>query len=324
MPNANLLRLLSGGDFVSGQDIADALGVSRTAVWKQLNRLAELGVEIESARGRGYRIEGGLDLLERDAVLSAVDENAWGWLRELDLRESIDSTNAEAMTRIAAGNASGYVCAAEHQLAGRGRRGRGWVSPFGRNLYLSVVWEYSQGAAALEGLSLACGVAVARALGACAVPAVSLKWPNDILHHGAKLGGILLEMTGDAAGLCQVVVGIGLNVNMPRAEGIDQAWTDLARLCDGQPPSRSLLLGALLSELLPLLASFESSGFAPWREPWCALDAYADTPVILHSGEQQLAGIARGVDARGALQLETAAAGIQSIFGGELSLRPAT
>lgn len=322
MANADLLRLLSGGEFVSGQAIADTLGVSRTAVWKQLNRLGELGLHVESVKGRGYRIEGGLDLLERDTIVAAMSVPARALLTQLDLRDSIGSTNAEAMARIAAGTRSGYVCAAEQQQAGRGRRGRSWVSPFGRNLYVSAVWEYSQGAAALEGMSLACGVAVARALAACDVPAVSLKWPNDILHNGAKLGGILLEMTGDPAGSCQVVVGIGLNVNMPRAEGIDQAWTDLARLCDGQPPGRSHLLGALLSELLPLLASFEADGFARWREAWCALDAYADTPVVLHSGERQLAGIARGVDARGALQLETATTGIQSVFGGELSLRP--
>ncbi len=119
-----------------------------------------------------------------------------------------------------------------------------------------------------------------------------------------------------------MVVGIGLNVNMPRADDIDQAWTDLARICAGHPPSRSRLLGTLLSELLPLLAAFETGGFAPWREPWCALDAYADAEVVLLSGEKKLAGIARGVDDRGALQLETASSGIQSIYGGELSMRP--
>ena len=121
----------------------------------------------------------------------------------------MDSTNAEPMRQAEAGGAPGLVCTAEQQTAGRGRRGRQWVSPFASNLYLSLVWEFSQGAAALEGLSLAVGVAVARALAACDVPAVQLKWPNDVLHDGAKLGGILLEMTGDAAGACQVVVGVG-------------------------------------------------------------------------------------------------------------------
>ncbi len=325
MPNHALLSLLAGGEYVSGQALADVLGVSRTAVWKQLNKLADAGLELESVKGLGYRIPGGLDLLDADAVRAGMGAESRALLGRLDIRDSLGSTNAEAMAQIAAGCGSGYVCTAEQQTAGRGRLGRQWVSPYARNLYLSVVWEYSQGAAALEGMSLAVGVAVARALANCGLPAVQLKWPNDVLHQGAKLGGILLEMTGDAAGTCQVVIGIGLNVDMPEtsAAAIDQDWTDVRRLAGGEHPGRSALLGALLDELLPMLATFESSGFAPWRDEWQALDAFAGETVVLHSGSQQMAGVARGVDGRGALQLETAASGVQSIFGGEISLRRA-
>jgi BirA family biotin operon repressor/biotin-[acetyl-CoA-carboxylase] ligase len=218
--------------FVSGQDLADLLGVSRTAVWKQLNKLEELGLEIESVKGKGYRIPGGITLLDEQAVRDTMAVDSLPLLAMLDLRDAIGSTNAEAMSQIAAGRGSGYVCTAEQQTAGRGRRGREWVSPYARNLYLSAVWEYEQGAAVLEGMSLAVGVVVARALAACGVPPVQLKWPNDLLYEGAKLGGILLEMTGDPAGACQVVVGIGVNVSMPgkAAEGIDQSWTDVSRI----------------------------------------------------------------------------------------------
>jgi BirA family biotin operon repressor/biotin-[acetyl-CoA-carboxylase] ligase len=324
MPNTILLPLLASGHFVSGQELADALGVSRTAVWKQLKRLSELGLHIESVKGRGYRIPGGIDLLQEGAVRSVMTPASLALLSHLDLRDSIGSTNAEAMQQISAGVAAGYVCTAEQQSAGRGRRGREWVSPYARNLYVSAVWEYSGGAAVLEGMSLAVGVAVTRALRKCNVPPVQLKWPNDVLADGAKLGGILLEMTGDAAGVCQVVVGIGLNVDMPGEQGadIDQSWTDVARWCRGDRPSRSALLGALLDELLPLLASFEHTGFKPWREEWQSLDAYAGQSVVLQSAGQQMAGVARGVDGRGALQLETAASGVQSVFGGEISMRP--
>jgi BirA family transcriptional regulator, biotin operon repressor / biotin---[acetyl-CoA-carboxylase] ligase len=325
MLNTSLLPLLAAGEFVSGQELADVLGVSRTAVWKQLNKLSELGLEIESVKGRGYRIEGGVDLLQASQVTAAMAPEALRLLSQLDIRQTIGSTNAEAMARIVAGSGAGYVCTAEQQTAGRGRRGRQWVSPYARNLYLSVVWEYNQGAAVLEGMSLACGVAVARALAACGLPPVQLKWPNDVLYQGAKLGGILLEMTGDAAGVCQVVVGIGLNVAMPQqqAGAIDQAWTDIATASGGSYPGRNVVLGSLLSELLPMLAGFEAGGFGPWREEWMALDAYADTAVVISSGAQQMAGIARGVDGCGALQLETAASGMQSVFGGEITLRPA-
>lgn len=324
MPKTVLLPLLASGEFRSGQDLADALGVSRTAVWKQLNKLAlETGMEIESVKGKGYRIVGGVDLLDENRVKDGLEGAAAGLLSSLQVLESVDSTNAEAMRQLEDGVPAGVVYTAEQQTAGRGRRGRHWVSPFARNLYLSLVWEFGQGAAALEGLSLAVGVAVARALSKSGLPPVQLKWPNDVLYDGKKLGGILLEMTGDVAGTCQVVVGVGLNVAMPLAAGreIDQAWTDIKSMSGGEVPGRNSLLSALLNELLPLVANFENSGFDAWREEWQSLDAYANRSVILDASGRQMAGTARGVDRRGALQLETTT-GIQAIFGGELSLRP--
>lgn len=330
MSQSVLLPLLADGEFRSGPDLADALGISRTAVWKQINKLSEhTGLEIESVKGRGYRIAGGLDLLDPGEIESALQGGVRSQLDELRVLETIDSTNLEALRCVELGTKSGLVITAEQQSAGRGRRGRQWVSPYARNLYVSLVWQFEQGAAALEGLSLAVGVAAARALAACDVPGIGLKWPNDIVANGAKLGGILIEMTGDAAGTCQVVIGIGINVNMPRAAGgeIDQAWTDVSALCKAGPEraakiGRNQLLASLLNELLPLAASFESTGFAPWREPWMALDAFADTPVVLDSGASQMAGVARGVDERGALQFESTT-GITSIYGGEISLRAA-
>lgn len=324
MSRSTLLPLLANGEFHSGQYLAEALGVSRTAVWKQINRLnAESGLVIEAVKGKGYRIPGGIELLNADRVTAALNDRARALMSRLDIHESIDSTNAEVLRLAERGGVSGLVCTAEQQTAGRGRRGRQWVSPFGSNLYLSLLWEFSQGAAALEGLSLAVGVAVARALRACGVPSVQLKWPNDILYAGAKLGGVLLEMSGDVAGSCRVVIGVGLNVAMPKAAAatIDQAWTDVNTIC-AQPPGRNQLMAALLNELLPLLAEFEQRGFAYWREEWLSLDAFGDAPVVLSTGATQVSGIARGVDARGALRLETDA-GIQTIYGGEILLRPA-
>ena len=168
------------------------------------------------------------------------------------------------------------------------------------------------------------GYACRPALVACGLPPAQLKWPNDILFGGAKLGGVLLEMTGDAAGTCQVVMGIGLNVSMSHtaAGAIDQAWTDLTAIAGGAHPGRNALLAALLNELLPLVAGFERGGFAPWREEWQALDAFAGEKVVLNTGGGPVEGVARGVDQRGALQLETAA-GTQAVYGGEISLRAA-
>lgn len=325
MPNTILLPMLANGDFHSGQDLAAALGVSRTAVWKQLNKLEVLGLEIESVKGRGYRIPGGIDLLDEALIRSAMSADGLRLLSELSIEEVIDSTNMEALRRIQQGARSGSVCTAEQQTTGRGRRGRNWVSPFARNLYVSTIWEFSQGAAGLEGLSLAVGVAVAQALKNLGLPEVQLKWPNDILYEGKKLGGVLLEMVGDATGQCQVVVGIGINVTMPdtAARAIDQEWADVFAMSpDGSAPGRNEILGALLDQLLPQLAEYESAGFGPWRETWQALHAHAGKSVILSTGADKTAGVALGVDSRGALQLETSV-GVQSIFGGEVSLRVA-
>ncbi len=318
-----LLPLLADGEFHSGQDLADAMGVSRTAVWKQVNRLvADSVLVIESVKGRGYRVRGGIDLLDASQVQVALDARANALMTRLEILDTVDSTNAHVMRLAAQGCLTGLVCTAEQQSAGRGRRGRQWVSPYASNLYVSLLWQFTQGAAALEGLSLAVGVAVARALHACDVPNVKLKWPNDVLHDSAKLGGILLEMNGDAAGSGWVVIGVGLNVAMPKAAAgsIDQAWTDIKTITDNQHRGRSGILAALLNELLPLVADFEQQGFAHWRDEWESLDALADTPVMLHAGDTPLSGIARGVNARGALQLETAT-GVQAVYGGEISLR---
>jgi BirA family biotin operon repressor/biotin-[acetyl-CoA-carboxylase] ligase len=320
-----LLPLLADGEFHSGQALADAMGVSRTAVWKQVNRLVtESVLVIEAVKGKGYRIPGGIDLLDASNVSAELDPRVAALMDRLEILDTVDSTNAHLMRLAEQGCQAGLVCTAEQQSAGRGRRGRQWVSPYASNIYLSLLWEFTQGASALEGLSLAVGVAVARALRACDVPAVQLKWPNDVLYDGAKLGGILLEMSGDAAGSCRVVIGVGLNVAMPEAaaHNIDQAWTDIKAITSNPSPSRSKILAALLNALLPLLADFEQHGFAHWREEWQSLDALADAAVVLHAGDVPLAGIARGVDTRGALQLETVD-GLQSVYGGEISLRAA-
>ena len=320
-----ILNLLADGEFHSGAELGDALGVSRTAVWKHLQKLEPLGLALTSVKGKGYCLPGGLELLDRERILGAVDASARSLVSELDLRTIADSTNTRAQARAAAGEARGYLCLAEQQTAGRGRRGRDWVSPFGKNIYLSAVWGFDGGVAALEGLSLAVGVALVAALERCGLSGASLKWPNDLLWQERKLAGILLEMSGDVDGYCQVVVGIGLNVAMPEkaAEAIDQAWVDVQAMAAAQgvaPVSRNALVAAILSELLPLLASFQSRTFTRWQERWEALDAYRDCPVALSTASSSVAGIARGVSETGALKVEVDGV-LQQFHGGEISVR---
>lgn len=320
--NSALLKLMADGEVHSGQELAELLGVSRTAVWKQLGKLEGIGLEVESLKGRGYRLAAPIQLLDTDLIGKYLGSDARRLISALDLHESVASTNSLALGLAQEGGAQGRVVVAEHQTGGRGRRGRTWVSPYASNLYMSLCWEFSGGAAALEGLSLAVGVAVVDALESLGAEGCRLKWPNDVLHSGQKLGGILLEMTGDVSGLCAVVVGIGINVQMPdtAARTIDQEWTDLHVVMGGDTPDRNCTLAAILSTLLPTMDAFSRTGFPAFRERWIALDANTDKQVNLLLAENEISGVARGVNEQGALLLATPE-GIQTFYGGEVSLR---
>ncbi len=264
----------------------------------------------------------GSDTLNRDSIQSGLTPQARALLGELDVRGAIDSTNAEALRRLESGSVPGLAITAEQQTAGRGRRGREWVSPPASNIYLSVVWQFQRGVDAMDGLSLAAGVAVAEALAEQGLDTVALKWPNDLLHNGAKLGGILVETSGHAAGPTSAVLGVGVNLAMPEAEAsvIGQQWTDVSR-AGGIGAGRNAMLASLLNHLLPLLADFETVGFDSWRERWMARNAHAGQAVALRSGDREVVGVVQGVDDSGALLLDLGGT-VQAFNGGELSLRP--
>jgi BirA family biotin operon repressor/biotin-[acetyl-CoA-carboxylase] ligase len=312
------LHCLADGCFHSGSEIGDATGVSRAAVWKQLQKLIDVGLDIECVKGKGYRLEGGFECLDKEAILHELSVDSVPLISEVDLYAELDSTNLQAMKRILAGNAKGYLCLAEYQSAGKGRRGRQWVSPFGHNVYLSFVWEFEGGTSQLEGLSLAVGVVVAEALSAVGLRGVTLKWPNDILLDGRKLGGVLLEVSGDPAGVCQVVMGVGLNVRMKEGCGIDQPWASMTEQV--VKVSRNALIADLVSRLVLMLKEYERSGFSSYQALWESFDAYKGKTVNIISGSSSITGIANGVYANGALCLSLEG-GEVPVYGGEVSLR---
>ena len=317
----DVLEQLADGKFHSGQDLADRHGISRTAIWKQIASLEKLGLEIQRLRGKGYRIKGGLELLSEPRIRDDLEPSVTGLLHSLDVFHTIDSTNSE-LSRLSPVPHAATVCRAESQSAGRGRRGRDWVSPFGSSIYMSVAWQFSGGVEVLEGLSLAVGAILCETLDDMGVEGLSLKWPNDVLLGGKKLAGVLIEMSGDASGPCTAIIGMGVNVRLPdgAAAGIEQPWADLTQK-SGETVSRNKVVSSLLSRLLPALSLYEQGGFAEWVDRWRALDAYADRPVTIESAGKSIAGVARGVDARGALLLETES-GLHAMHGGEVSLRP--
>lgn len=315
----NLLRVLSDGAFHSGSELGRALGISRSAVWKHMQRLQELGVEVYSVKGRGYRIPGGLDLLDAAQLQAQLPDTVCNRLEQLTLTIETDSTNTQALAAMQAGLGSGLFVA-EYQHAGRGRRGRQWVSPLGSSLCFSLAWRFNSGAAALEGLSLAVGLALQQALLREGLADIGLKWPNDLLVEGAKLGGILIELSGDAAGECQVAIGIGLNVQLPEgvAERLDQPCTDLVTL--GFNGTRTRILALVVTELIAMLERFEASGFAPLRSAWEAANAFRGREVALSAGSRRYEGICLGVTDQGGLRLQTPS-GQEVFHGGEMSVR---
>ncbi|WP_439887353.1 bifunctional biotin--[acetyl-CoA-carboxylase] ligase/biotin operon repressor BirA [Pseudomonas sp. MBLB4123] len=313
-----LLRLLQDGRFHSGEALGAALGVSRAAVWKQLRALeAELGLPIHKVRGRGYRLESPLRLLDESILAASGARPHWPVM----VLHSVDSTNSEALRRLERQLPAPFVVLAEQQTSGRGRRGRTWVSPFAENLYYSLVLRVEGGVRQLEGLSLVVGLALLHAIRAMGVVGAGLKWPNDLLVNGRKLAGILLELSGDPADVCHVVIGIGINVNMlPGAlQVIDQPWTSM-RAELGHGVDRNELVSLLNERLSIYLERHRKEGFSRLLEEWQSNHLWQGRAAILTAGAQQIEGVVQGVDSTGALRLLVD--GVERLFsGGELSLR---
>ena len=318
----DLLRLLADGKFQSGAGLARRAHATPAAIRQALLELENLGLELVHARGHGHRLAEPYDLLDAAAVRTRLGAQAPRF--ELELLDKCASTNTLLLERARAGAPSRSVLACELQSAGRGRRGSVWQSGLGGGLTFSVLWRFDQGAAGLSGLSLAVGVAVARALSSLGIDDVQLKWPNDVLHAGRKLGGILIELQSEAGGPSAAVIGIGLNVRLQPAlhDAIAQAVTDIASIA-ARAPQRNHLLAALLLELERMLQPFAAQGFAPLREEWMARHAHQGKAVTLSAGDgRTVAGRAAGVAEDGALLLETAR-GLERFLSGELSLRAA-
>jgi BirA family biotin operon repressor/biotin-[acetyl-CoA-carboxylase] ligase len=316
-----ILILLADGEFHSGTELADALDISRSAVWKQLNGLAELGLAHSAISGKGYRLDKPLELLSASKIKDAVNSQAGALISSLEIHDQIDSTNRYLVERSQNNAQSGSVCFAEHQTAGKGRRGRQWVSPYGSNIYLSILWRFQQGPAAISGLSLAVGVAVIRALKQLQIDDVGLKWPNDIYSQGKKLGGILVEVSGETDGPCSAVIGLGLNLFLPEteAQGIPQAWTDLSKVMGQHRLFRNQLAGTLLNQLLPVIAEYESAGITAYLDEWRSYDCLSGKSATLFIGQQQFEGTVRGIDDNGMLLIERPDGNVQTFASGEVS-----
>ncbi len=314
-----LLRCLADGEFHSGQILAETFGLTRAAIWKQIQALNEVpGIHIQSVRGRGYRLQQAIQLLDHGRISARLPEGA---PLRLELLPETASTNDWLRQHADPEVNSGHACLAEYQSAGRGRRGRHWVCAFGSNIYLSLAWRFDLAMADLAGLSLAVGVSVARVLEAHGLQGHGLKWPNDIYLDGKKLGGILVEASGEMQGPALAIIGVGINLRLEQAAAaaIDQPWTDMASALT-RPVDRNHLCGDLLAGLLDTCTQFQNLGLSHFLHEWKAYDIYLGQQVELRLGSQVIPGIYRGLDDRGGLLLETSGEQ-RSWYAGEVSLR---
>lgn len=315
-----MLGLLAAGGALTGPELASRLGISRAAVWKQVETWRRAGLEIESG-SQGYRLPHPLETLDVDRIRADLPAACRRRVGLLENHWRLDSTSSELARRAGDLPDLAFVFA-DWQQAGRGRHGRQWLSPPAANLQFSCLKRFAGGYAALSGLSLAAGIAAARALEDCGVRGVTLKWPNDLVHDDAKLGGILVELGGEFMGPCHAIVGIGINVRLPagmRAK-LERACTDLADLCGDAAPSRHALATAMIARLVETLDAFDASGFAAFTQAWAERDALAGRRIRVQGAHGTFDGTAAGTDARGALRVRIGE-GIRVVDSAEVTVR---
>ena len=323
-----LLGLLTDGELHPGPALATRLGVSRTAVWKLVADLRELGVDVESLPRRGYRLRHPCELLDAERIAEAASATGRALPVEPEVVFALDSTNESLYAAPACAPGRPRILFAEIQRAGRGRRGRTWLAPFGAGLTFSIGWTFEETPPDLSALSLALGVQAVeclRALGACEA---MLKWPNDLVWRHGKLGGLLVQSKFEAGGAASVVAGLGVNLVMPEATRTELAATgaarvtDLTEACGGAPPGRNLLAGRLAQAMCEGLERFGREGFAPFAARWAALDSLAGAPVRISHATGCVEGRALGADHDGAFRAEVDGR-VERFLAGDVTLRAA-
>ncbi len=315
-----ILRLLADGKFHSGERLAEVLNISRAAIWKHIKSLQDYQLDIHAVSGKGYRLSPGIELLDSERIKQAAQ---LAEISDLQIFTETASSNQQLLEQLNKGSIHRHVVLAEYQNSGRGRRGRHWLSRLGSGLCLSVGWRFEGTPESLMGLSLATGVALMRVLQRAGIEDAGLKWPNDILVEGRKLAGILLEMRGESTGPCDIVLGLGINVQeMPEMqEGIEQPRTDMQTLLETDY-SRNRLAGELIQELFAMLERYQQHGFPAFMQEWSTHDCLLGHEAQVLREGSKTTGIVRGVDEQGALLMDFNGT-VERLYSGDVSLRPA-
>jgi len=311
-----IISILNDCQFHDGNTIGEQLGISRTAVWKAIKKLEDYGVNIIALKNKGYCLEEPLFLLNDKTIKKRLQHKPI----TLDVFESIDSTNQYLKTHKS--DSTIQVCIAEAQTQGRGRLNRSWLSPFGKNIYLSLTYKFKKDISALKGLSIITSLAIQETLAELPLPIKPMiKWPNDIYYQDEKISGSLIEIQAESNGYSCAIIGVGINVNMQTANqnDLNQPWTSL-QLILGKPIDRNILCANLINNLIDTLIQFENKGDQHFINAWRQCDYLKDHTISFMAFDKKIKGIARGVDHNGHLLIEDKHGKITSYSSGDARL----
>jgi BirA family biotin operon repressor/biotin-[acetyl-CoA-carboxylase] ligase len=316
-----LVELLGDGEYHNGTDIGRHLGVSRAAVWKLVKKLELYNVPFVCTKGKGYRLEVPLALLNADKMKSLLHHHS---ATKVVVLEKTSSTN-DYLKSVSKNNKDIIACFAEAQTAGKGRLQRQWYSPFAENIYLSLLYPFEKDMSELGGLSLVIALAICDALESVVdlgEKKLSVKWPNDILIDGCKLAGILIEIEAESNGLCQLIIGIGINVNMRKAfkKDIDQNWVSLLKMTN-QTIDRNLIGSKVIDVLIDYIEEFSSTGLTGFKKEWQKRDCLAGGVVSVVSGSNKVSGACLGINTQGHLKIKTKKGDVLAVSSGDSTLQ---
>lgn len=320
MSHSRLLDLLLSqpGQYVSGEEISRKLSISRTAVWKQINKLREEGYEFEAVSRKGYRLISKPERLEYSGLLQAMNTKSFG--QRLKLLDVTTSTQEEVRLLAEQGAEEGTLVIAEEQTTGRGRQGRKWHSPAGKGIWMSLLLRPQLPLSSAPQLTLLSAVAVCRAVRMVTGVDVGIKWPNDLLANGRKICGILLESVGEDEMIRYCIAGIGIDANLESSDlppELEPIATSL-QIESGRKVDRAVLIGAVLAEMEKLYGLYKEEGFAPIGHLWEALSITTGQDITVKTAQGEVSGRAMGLDEYGGLLVMQRDHRLTTIFSGEV------
>lgn len=316
-----LIELLNDGNYHSGSSIGASMQLTRSMVWKLINQLKAQSIEIASIKGKGYRLMQPIKFLHSQQIKNYISHETCRSKVNIELFDSLPSTNLY-LSKASYPSEKILICLAEAQTAGQGRLQRPWHSPFASNIYFSGSWSFGTNISKLAGLSLVIALAIVRMLASAGITQhIHIKWPNDILHQGKKLAGVLIQAMTDTQSMTQAIIGIGINVNMtqdPHAH-ISQPWTSMQNIL-GKALDRNFLVGMLINELFQTIELFNAHGLSCLLPEWQHYDYLSGKTIRLNNQNKQIIGQATGINEVGEIMIKHANGKIFSYCAGEATI----